>query len=131
MEHDLLVMATPLCMALLDVVTGYASAARNGRLNSTVMRDGLWNKLAEMFAIVAAKSFEFCITLFGTEELGVKPMIPVTLGVCAYLTLYELTSIVENIGKMSPAIGRKLVEVFGIEPSKVGIGGGDDGSAGA
>ena len=113
----------PLCMALLDVVTGYASAARNGKLNSAVMRDGLWNKLAELLAIVAAKSFEFCITLFGTEELGVRPLIPVTLGVCAYLTLYELTSIVENIGKMSPAIGRKLVEVFGIDPSKVGLGG--------
>lgn len=123
MEHDLLVMATPLCMALLDIVTGYASAARNRKLNSTVMRDGLWNKLAELLAIVAAKSFEFCITLFGTEELGVDPAIPVTLGVCAYLTLYELTSIVENIGKMSPAIGGRLVKMFGIDPTKVGLGG--------
>ena len=131
MEHDMLVMATPLCMALLDVVTGYATAARNGKLNSTVMRDGLWNKLAELFAIVAAKSFEFCITLFGTEKLGIKPLIPVTLGVCAYLTLYELTSIVENIGKMSPAIGRKLVELFGIDPSKVGLDGDANGSADA
>lgn len=121
MNHTMAIMATPLALAALDVLAGYSSAARRGELNSTVMRDGLWNKLAELFAIVAAKAFEFCITLFGTEQLGVDPKIPVTLCVCAYLALYEITSIIENIGKLSPEIGRKLNELFGIDPRKVGL----------
>ncbi len=45
--------------------------------------------------------------------------VPVCTAVCAYLSLYELTSIVENIGKMNPTIGKWLIEHIGIEPNKV------------
>lgn len=121
MKHQIIVIALPLCMCVFDVVTGYASAVRRGELNSTVMRDGLWNKLSEMLAIVVSKCIEICISVFGTDFINTDLKVPICTGMCAYVTLYELTSIVENIGKMNPIIGKWLVEHLGLEAYKVGL----------
>lgn len=120
MEHQLYIIAVPLVLALLDVVSGYASAMKTGTLNSTVMRNGLWNKIAEVFAIIVGKACDICVSLFGTEFLGQQVDTPICVAVCAYLSLYELTSIMENIGKLNPSIGDWLIKKLGIEPYKVG-----------
>jgi hypothetical protein len=133
----------PLVMMCLDVMFGYVGAIRNGTLNSTVMRDGLWNKTLEMLIIAAGFGAQFCISVFGKAQLGLEVDIPVSTGICAYICVYELTSIIENIGKFSPRIGEKFIEILGIDPEKVGLirvddssynlnsgaGGGSDGDA--
>lgn len=120
MDREIYIMCAPLVLAVVDVLTGYAAAKREGNVNSTVMRDGLWNKLGEICAIVVGRMFEMCITLFGTQQLGVEPVVPVCTGICAYLCVYEFTSILENIGRLSPAIAKKLVQILGIDPDKMG-----------
>lgn len=121
MKHQFIVIMLPLCMCAFDVVTGYAAAMRRGELNSTTMRDGLWNKMGEVFAIGASKCIEICLAVFGTDFVNTDLKIPVCTGVCAYIAIYELTSIVENIGKMNPTIGHWLVEHLGLESYKVGL----------
>lgn len=125
MNHDLIIMSFPLLMCVLDIVTGYAAAMRRRELNSTVMRDGLWNKMGEVFAIVVAKCVEVCIALFGNDIVHTDLDIPICTAVCAYLALYEITSIIENIGKLNPEIGKWLVSHLGIESYKVGLDNGD------
>ena len=119
MNHDFQIIFVPLVLCMVDVVSGYIGAMRTGTVNSTVMRDGLWNKMAEVFAIVVGKAVEICVSVFGTDFIGTELNVPVCTAVCAYLSLYELTSIVENIGKMNPNIGKWLIEHIGIEPYKV------------
>ena len=120
MNHELYVVAVPLALVLIDVVSGYAGAVKTGMLNSTIMRDGLWNKLAEVFAIIVGKCADICVSIYGTEFFGHDVSSPVCLAICAYLSLYELTSIMENIGKLNPIIGNWLIKKLGIEPYKVG-----------
>lgn len=112
-------------MACLDLASGYLAAMHNGEVNSSVMFEGMFKKLSEVLAIVVAKATEFAITVFGAAELGLNPSIPVCTAVCVFITAYELVSIVENIGKMNPAIGSALVRILGIDPSKVGLDEGD------
>lgn len=119
MQHEFQIVLIPLTLCALDVVSGYIAAIRTGTVNSTVMRDGMWNKMGEVFAIVVGKAVEICISIFGTDFVGVDMNVHVCTAVCAYLSLYEITSIVENIGKMNQAIGKWLVEHIGIEPHKV------------
>lgn len=121
MNHQLIVIIVPLTLCVFDVVTGCAAAMRRGKLNSTVMRDGLWNKMGELFAIGASKCVEICIAVFGTDFVAVDIKIPICTGMCGYISIYELTSIVENIGKINPTIGRWLVKHLGFEPYKVGL----------
>ena len=119
MNHDFQIIFVPLVLCMVDVVSGYIGAMRTGTVNSTVMRDGLWNKMAEVLAIVVGKAVEICISVFGADFIGTELSVPVCTAVCAYLSLYELTSIVENIGKINPNIGKWLIEHIGIEPYKV------------
>lgn len=123
MKHQYIVIMLPLCMCALDVITGYAAAMRRGELNSTVMKEGLWNKIGEVLAIVVSKCAEICITVFGIDFVNIDFKVPICTAMCAYVTLYELTSNVENIGKMNPIIGKWLVKHLGLNPYKVGLTG--------
>lgn len=125
MRQEFIIVAVPLAMAAFDVLTGYAAAAKNGELNSSVMSDGLWGKLGEVFSIVASFAAEYCVSLYGNQFIHVTIDVPITTGVCAYIALYELTSIVENIGKLNKDIAKWLVNTFGFEPYKVGLDEGD------
>ena len=121
MNQNITMITAALALAVFDVVTGYVAAIKNGDLNSSVMRSGLWSKLGEVFAIVVAFAIEFAVSFYGDAFIHMALDIPVTTGVCAYITVYELTSIVENIGKLNPDLGKWLVNTIGIDPSKVGL----------
>lgn len=120
--NEFYIIVTPMVMACLDLVSGYLAAMHNGKVNSSVMFEGMFKKLSEVLAIVVAKATELAIAVFGAAELGMNPSIPVCTAVCIFITVYELVSVVENIGKMNPAIGGALVRILGIDPSKVGLG---------
>lgn len=119
MQHEFQIVFVPLVLCVIDIASGYVAAMRTGTVNSTVMFNGMWNKMSEVFAIVVGKAVEICISIFGADFVGTELNVPVCTAVCAYLSLYEITSIVENIGKMNPTIGKWLIEHIGIEPYKV------------
>ena len=121
MESYLYIIACPIVFCLLDVLTGYAAAMRNGTLNSSVMRKGLWNKSAEMLAILASILTQMGVHVYGDSFLNVQLDIPIITVICGCLSLYELTSVVENIGKMNRDIAEILVKTLGIDPEKVGL----------
>lgn len=121
MNQNITMITVALALAVFDVVTGYVAAIKNGDLNSSVMRAGLWSKLGEVFAIVVAFAIEFAVSFYGDAFIHVALDIPVTTGVCAYITVYELTSVIENIGKLNPDLGKWLVNTIGIDPAKVGL----------
>lgn len=121
MKEYIWIIACPLLFCLLDVITGYVAAMRNGTLNSSVMREGLWNKTAEIMAIIVSVFAQSGIWVYSDGFLDVTVDIPIVTAVCAYISIYELTSVVENVGKMNKYIGIKLVNLLGIDPSKVGL----------
>lgn len=119
MQHEFQIILIPLTLAALDVVSGYIAAIRTGTVNSTVMRDGMWKKIGEMLAIVVVKAIEICISVFGADFVGMEITMPLLPLFCGYLALYEITSNIENIGKMNPTVGKWLIEHIGIDPNKV------------
>lgn len=123
--NEFYIIVTPMAMACLDLVSGYLAAMHNGEVDSSCMFEGMFKKLSEVLAIVVAKATEFAIAVFGAAELGMSTSIPVCTAVCVFITVYELVSVVENIGKMNPTIGGALVRILGIDPSKVGLDKGD------
>lgn len=123
--NEFYIIVTPMVMACLDLVSGYLAAMHNGEVNSSCMFEGMFKKLSEVLAIVVAKATEFAIAVFSAAELGMNPSVPVCTAVCVFITVYELVSVVENIGKMNPTIGCALVRILGIDPSKVGLDKGD------
>lgn len=105
---DYHVFAIVAAFIVLDIVSGFSQACVNKTVSSTVMRQGLWHKLAYVLVIVLAVLCEY-----STEYLELGFHVPITMPVCAFICATELVSIIENIGKINPDIANsKLLDYF-------------------
>lgn len=91
-----------LCFILMDVISGFAQACKNKCVDSTILKEGLWHKCGFMLAIIFSILCEYSM---GIIDLGFN--VPVNFAVCCYIILTEITSILENLGKLSPELSEK------------------------
>jgi phage-related holin len=125
MPDNFMIVVLPLVAIVFDFIVGFVAAMKNGMVSSTVMRRGMWNKLSEVLAIMFGFLCEFGIEVFGASTLGFSVNIPIVTGICVYIFLYEVVSIIENLGRMNPALAEKLTTVIGIHPDKMRMNGGE------
>lgn len=94
-----------LCGALivLDYVSGIAAAASRGELQSSKMREGLWHKLGEVGAILLA----YIVAQEG-HYIGLPYQVDLLIpAVIIWISVMEVTSILENLALLNPDIGEK------------------------
>ena len=110
----MLVFAIVCAFVLLDVVSGLAATIKNKELSSSVMHEGLYNKLGEVLLLVVAMFVASILEVYPFTELGIPP--EVIYLVAVYITLMELVSILENICKLNPGLPiAKILAIFDIE----------------
>lgn len=101
--------AIALAMMLLDVVFGFVQAVKNGNVDSTKMRDGLFHKLGFIGAIVLAYLCEYALVYI---DLGFTA--PIAVPVCSFIILTEIVSVLENLVKLAPELGNaSFMKIFG------------------
>ena len=99
------------CFILFDIVTGILKALYKGKLNSTLLRKGLFHKLSEIIAVVGSGLLQYATTIV---DFGVNvPLLPI---VSVYICLMELVSIIENLCVVNP----KLKKLFSPYLEKIG-----------
>lgn len=86
-----------LAAIVLDFASGVANGAMNGRLDSKVMREGLYHKFAYVLVLAAAATLEY-----GSTFLDLGYTVPIVMPACAYIVVTEVVSIIENVGEMNP-----------------------------
>lgn len=91
----------------LDIVTGIAKAFATTGFDSSVMRQGFFHKLGEIFAVALA-----LIADRGLPEIGMPLDVEFSGLCCAYLVFMEIGSIVENIGAINPDMVGPLNKIF-------------------
>lgn len=108
MAFNYSIAVVTLLFIALDVVTGLAQAVANKELASEKMRQGLFHKLAFIFAITLAYSIDYGMTIL---DLGFD--VHIVVPVCAYLCITEVVSVVENLCKMNPELSNtKFLSFF-------------------
>lgn len=104
MEFDWHIPIIALAFMVMDMVTGIAKAVKNKSLDSTAMRNGLFHKVGFIFVIVLAYMCEYAM---GHLDLGFNvPMVP---GICTFICLTEVVSILENITNLAPELSDNRV----------------------
>lgn len=91
----------------LDILTGFAAAAKAHNIMSGKMREGLWHKAGFFGLIVLGVVIEVASVWAGmhVEDLGIAiPEIPSVISICALIVVTEIISILENLSKLNPAI---------------------------
>lgn len=92
---------------MLDFVSGMIKAFKNHDFDSSVMRDGLINKVGELLVIVLALISEKAL-----PYLDISVGVPIVTGIYTYISLMEIGSIIENVGDISPSIVPKQISKF-------------------
>lgn len=97
LDYTLLIIAV--CFNVFDYLTGLAKGAYKGELSSSILRKGLWHKLAFIGAIILCIMLEkFC------AHAGVEIPLPLTAGITIYIVFTETISILENLGEINPKL---------------------------
>lgn len=99
--------------AITDYVTGTIGAIMHGNLSSTKMREGLGHKFAYLCVFFVAWFIDFEM---GHIDIGFHSTLTpiVTVGI----VLIELSSIIENIGKINPEVkNAPFMNIFNQNPN--------------
>lgn len=101
---------------LLDLVTGLIGAIRQGKLQSSKMRDGMFKKVGFIFCYVLAFLIDNNASTVGLNiRTNILPVIIV------YAVTTEIISIIENICKINPDLmPEKIMSLFQIDKQKEG-----------
>ena len=102
-----LVVAWIGCM-MLDVGTGMAAAAKDGRWSSTIAREGLWHKAGCVSAVAISGVLDLVVGVILANLPGMELPFTYTVFLCpmvvTWYILTEVGSIVENAGAMGAPI---------------------------
>ena len=102
-------IATVLLLIALDVVVGFTGAAITKTISSSKMRSGLLHKLMELAAVALADIVDGAL-LGGFDLMEGSPLL---IGVCAYIALMEVSSVLELIAKYNPDMaGAGVLSLF-------------------
>ena len=84
---------------VLDFVSGMIKAFKRHEFDSSIMRDGLINKLGELLILILAELAEKALPYF---DISIGK--PIFNGICTYIILMEIGSVIENVGNINRAI---------------------------
>ena len=101
-------------LIIMDIVCGTVAALRNKELCSSVLLDGMYNKIGEaMFLLIGIIANEI-LGIPPFDGLGISPDIAYL--VAAYIAWMELVSILENICKINPELPfAKILMIFNVD----------------
>ncbi|MEY8367080.1 phage holin family protein [Anaerovoracaceae bacterium 41-7] len=100
---NLLEVRVLLIFIFLDYFTGVLVAISEKKLNSTIGRRGIFNKVGVMICVVICKLID---TL---QIVGFAPMLPI---VALFFILNEVFSILENLNRLNVPIPYALVSTL-------------------
>ena len=99
---------------LLDIVSGTIAAIKNRELSSSVMHEGIYNKVGELILLVTSLFVKSILDIEPFTQLGIPSDIAYSIAV--YLSLMEIISILENVCKLNPSLPiAKVLAIFDIE----------------
>ena len=99
---------------LLDYSTGSAAALRAGTWSSRAAREGLWHKSGLVLVMLLAEIVEH-----GQSWLDMGYAVPLIVPAAAYISITEISSIIENIAELNPELrDSPLLDLFRSEKEK-------------
>ena len=94
---------------VLDFITGITMSVKNKNFNSSIMREGLFNKFGSICIVAVGVLIDVC-----QQYLDLGYTVPVASAFCVYIIIMEIGSIIENISKINknliPENIRKILE---------------------
>ena len=92
---------------VLDLVTGTVAALCTHTWDSSVMREGLLHKTGTLLCVALAMLSQYAA---GYVDLGIN--LPIVPAMCSYISLIEIGSTMDNLGKINPELIPATIRKF-------------------
>lgn len=103
-----------LVLILFDVIAGIIAAARVHTLDSSIMREGMYNKVGEILLMMFAMICNYLLGMEPFVSIGIPEEVTYLIG--AYIGCMEVLSIIENICKINPFLPlAKILSIFNLD----------------
>lgn len=103
-----------LVLILFDIIAGIIAAARAHTLDSSIMREGMYNKVGEILLMMFAMICNYLLGMEPFVSIGIPE--EVTYLIAAYIGGMEILSIIENICKINPSLPlAKILSIFNLD----------------
>lgn len=89
----------PFVLICFDFLTGFIKAIYNKKLDSTILRKGLFHKLAELLALIGCGGVDY-----GINFIDLPFDLPILPSVAIYICVMEIISCFENLCEVNPAL---------------------------
>ncbi|TCE41644.1 phage holin family protein [Bifidobacterium longum] len=100
----------------MDYLTGLMKAVHAHDISSEKMREGLWHKSGLVLVMLLAEIVEH-----GQTWLDMGFALPLIVPAAAYISITEISSIIENIAELNPELrDGPLLDLFRSEKEKGG-----------
>ena len=86
-------------LCVLDIVTGLLQSLKNANFKSSLMRKGLFSKLAIILGVLLC-----VIVIYAMDILGYHTTVPLIQAYTGYVVVMECGSIVENLCKVNESM---------------------------
>ena len=101
-------------LILFDILAGVVAAARAHSLDSSIMREGMYNKVGEILLMMFAVICNYLLGMEPFVSIGIPE--EVTYLIAAYIGGMEILSIIENICKINPSLPlAKILSIFNLD----------------
>lgn len=99
MAYDFISFGIVCLFMVFDYISGIAKGLVKKEFSSSILRLGLWHKLAYVIALIVVIALEmFCF------RIGFTIPIPLYSFVLLYIAFTEIVSILENLGEINPKL---------------------------
>lgn len=107
-----------LVLILFDIIAGIIAAARAHTLDSSIMREGMYNKVGEILLMMFAMICNYLLGMEPFVSIGIPEEVTYLIG--AYIGGMEVLSIIENICKINPSLPlAKILSIFNLDSDDI------------
>lgn len=107
-DTELAALIIVVILIAIDYITGLMKAAMQHDISSEKMRLGLWHKSGLILVMLLAEIVER-----GQAHLDLGYSMPLIVPAAVYISITEISSILENLGEINPDIANSpLLQLF-------------------
>lgn len=107
-DTELAALIIVVILIAIDYITGLMKAAITSAISSEKMRLGLWHKSGLILVMLLAEIVER-----GQAHLDLGYSMPLIVPAAVYISITEISSILENLGEINPEIANSpLLQLF-------------------
>lgn len=102
---------------VMDYLTGWAQSVYNNTFQSSIMRKGIFHKLAIFAVLLLVALFDWSMNYI---DLGVLSSLPISTLVCTGFIIMEIGSVLENLHMINDEIPGSFSGLLNIGKEKTG-----------